>query len=86
MMSYERLGSVFTIRLLISVVMSASASAAYISPVMRVKLMASFGGILVMMLEARLQVVRGVSRIRWKMASGTCTSWQEERSEKRQVS
>merc|ERR1719251_706177 len=27
-----------------------------------------------------LQVVRGVSRIRWKMASGTCTSWQEERS------
>ena len=52
------------------------------SPVMRVKLMASFGGILVMTLEARLQVVRGVSRIRWKMASGTWTSWHEERSEK----
>ena len=49
---------------------------------MRVKLMASFGGILVMTLEARLQVVRGVSRIRWKMASGTWTSWHEERSEK----
>ena len=53
---------------------------------MRVKLMASFGGILVMMLEARLQVVRGVSRIRWKMASGTWTSWHEERSEKGEVS
>merc|ERR1712127_191300 len=48
--------------------------------VMSVKLMASLGGTLDMRLPERLQARRGTSRIRWKMASGTWTSWHSERS------
>jgi len=48
--------------------------------VMRLKVLASLGGTLVIRLEERLHLVSLVSLSRWKIASGTWTSWHEERS------
>ena len=50
---------------------------------MRLKVLASLGGTLVIALEERLHLVSLVSLNKWKIASGTWTSWQEERSAKR---
>ena len=50
---------------------------------MRLKVLASLGGTLVIKLEERLHLVSLVSLSRWKIASGTWTSWHEERSAKR---
>ena len=52
-------------------------------PVSRVHLMASLAGILLMTLWERLQDTRLVFCISMKMASGTCCSWQSDRSERR---
>ena len=50
---------------------------------MRLKVLASLGGTLVIMLEEKSHLVSLVSLSRWKIASGTWTSWHEERSAKR---
>merc|ERR1712038_1488079 len=50
------------------------------SSVSRVHLMASLAGILLMTLWERLQDMRLVFCISMKMASGTCCSWQSDRS------
>ena len=51
-------------------------------PVSRVHLMASLAGILLITLWERLHETRLVFCISMKIASGTCCSWQSDRSEK----
>ena len=50
------------------------------SPVRSVHLMASLAGILLMTLWERLQETRLVFCINMKIASGTCCSWQSDKS------
>ena len=52
-------------------------------PVRRVHLMASLAGILLITLWERLHETRLVFCISIKIASGTCCSWQSDRSENR---
>lgn len=49
-------------------------------PVSRLNLAENFGGIFLMTLELRSQVLSSVCLIKWYTASGICTNWHSERS------
>ena len=56
------------------------------SPVRSVHLMASLAGILLMTLWERLQETKLVFCINMKIASGTCCSWQSDKSVQEKMS